>query len=183
MTPRAITRRTALRFTAAATAIAGVPLWARAQAAWPSKAIRFVVPFAPGGSSEIVARAAANEMQKILGQSVFVDNKPGAAGNVAMGEVARADDQHTIILGHIGTLAVNPYIFDKLPYDQKAFTPVTLLAKVPSLYVVRPDLPVKDLKEFLALARSKPARLRVPEDGEQHLCGPRAVPRHRATAD
>lgn len=159
MTPRAITRRTALHFTAAATAIAGVPRLARAQAAWPSKAIRFVVPFAPGGSSEIVARAAANEMQKILGQSVFVDNKPGAAGNVAMGEVARADDQHTIILGHIGTLAVNPYIFEKLPYEQKAFTPVTLLAKVPSLYVVRPDLPVKDLKEFLALARSKPGQL------------------------
>jgi tripartite-type tricarboxylate transporter receptor subunit TctC len=99
-------------------------------------------------------------MTKLLGQSVFVDNKPGAAGNVAMGEVARAEDQHTLILGHIGTLAVNPYIFDKLPYDPiQSFRPISLLAKVPSLYVVRPELPVKDLKEFVALARSKPGQL------------------------
>ena len=104
-----ITRRTALRLSAAATAIAGgLPLFARAQAAWPSKAIRLVVPFAPGGSSEIVARAAAVELTKILGQSVYVDNKPGAAGNVAMGEVARAEDEHTMILGHIGTLGGEP---------------------------------------------------------------------------
>lgn len=156
-----ITRRTALRLSAAATAIAGgLPLVARAQAAWPSKAIRLVVPFAPGGSSEIVARATAGELSKILGQSVFVDNKPGGAGNVAMSEVARVDDQHTIILGHIGTLAVNPFIFDKLPYDPaKAFTPVSLLSKVPSLYVVRPDLPVTNLKEFVALAKGRPGQL------------------------
>lgn len=136
------------------------PRAAWAQAAWPSKAVRFVVPFAPGGSSEIVARATAAELTKILGQSVFVDNKPGAAGNLAMGEVARAEDQHTVILGHIGTLAVNPYIFDKLPYDpNKTFRPVSLLSKVPSLYVVRPELPVQNLKEFVALAKSKPAQL------------------------
>ena len=134
------TRRDALRLGTAGAAIGLLPFAARAQAAWPTKAIRLVVPFAPGGSSEIVARAAAVEMTKLLGQSVFVDNKPGAAGNVAMSEVARADDQHTVILGHIGTLAVNPYIFDKLPYDaNKDFWPITLLAKVPSLYVVRPD--------------------------------------------
>lgn len=133
MTRHEFTRRAALKCSAAATTVGGLPLLARAQAGWPSKAVRFVVPFAAGGSSEIVARAAAGEMTKILGQSVFVDNKPGGAGNVAMVEVARADDQHTIILGHIGTLAVNPYIFDKLPYDTKALTPVSLLAKVPRL--------------------------------------------------
>jgi tripartite-type tricarboxylate transporter receptor subunit TctC len=122
--------------------------------------VRFVVPFAPGGSSEIVARTTAFELSKALGQSVYVENKPGGAGNVAMQEVARADDQHTIILGHIGTLAVNPYIFDKLPYDPvKDFKPVSLLAKVPSLYLVRPDLPVKDLKEFIAYAKKNPGRL------------------------
>ena len=133
---------------------------ARAQASWPTKAVRFVVPFAPGGSSEIVARTLAVELSKGLGQSVFVDNKPGAAGNIAMSEVAQSTDQHTLILGHIGTLAVNPYIFDKLPYDPvKDFKPVTLLAKVPSLYLVHPDLPVKNLKEFVALAKSKPGRL------------------------
>ena len=132
----------------------------RAQTAWPSKPIRFVVPFAPGGSSEIVARTTAVEMAKALGQSVYVDNKPGAAGNVAMQEVARSEDQHTIILGHIGTLAVNPYIFDRLPYDpNKDFRPVTLLAKVPSLYLVHPDLPVRDLREFVAHARRKPGQL------------------------
>ena len=127
---------------------------------WPSKPIRCVGPFAPGGSSEIVARSTAAELSKTIGQNVFVENKPGAAGNIAMQEVARADDQHTVILGHIGTLAVNPYIFDKLPYDPiKDFQPVSLLAKVPSLYVVHPDLPVKNLRELIALAKSKPGRL------------------------
>jgi tripartite-type tricarboxylate transporter receptor subunit TctC len=82
-----------------------------------SKPLRLVVPFAPGGSSEIVARAVAGEMAKTIGQNVFVDNKPGAAGNIAMQEVANSTDEHTLILGHIGTLAVNPYIFPKLPYD------------------------------------------------------------------
>jgi tripartite-type tricarboxylate transporter receptor subunit TctC len=136
------------------------PMASWAQAAWPSKPVRFVVPFAPGGSSEIVARTLAVELSEGLGQSVFVDNKPGAAGNIAMSEVAAATDQHTLILGHIGTLAVNPYIFDKLPYDPvKDFKPVTLLAKVPSLYLVHPDVPAKNLKEFIALAKSKPGRL------------------------
>jgi len=89
-----------------------------------------------------------------------VDNKPGAAGNIAMGEVARSDDQHTLILGHIGTLAVNPFIFDKLPYDaNKDFKPVSLLAKVPSLYVVHPDVPAKNLKEFIAYSKKNPAKL------------------------
>jgi len=77
-----------------------------------------------------------------------------------MQEVARADDQHTVVLGHIGTLAVNPYIFDKLPYDpNKDFRPISLLAKVPSLYLVRPDLPVANLKELIAYARKNPGKL------------------------
>jgi tripartite-type tricarboxylate transporter receptor subunit TctC len=139
--------------------LSGLPMLARS-ANWPSKPLRFVVPFAPGGSSEIVARAVAGEMAKMLGQNVFVDNKPGGAGNIAMQEVANSSDEHTLILGHIGTLAVNPYIFPKLPYDPiKDFTPVTLLSKVPSLYVVHPDLPVKNLKEFVAYAKSKPGQL------------------------
>ena len=142
-----------------ALASAGLAMPAPAQA-WPSKAIRLVVPFAPGGSSEIVARTTAVELGKALGQSVYVDNKPGGAGNVAMQEVARAEDQHTLILGHIGTLAVNPYIFDKLPYDPvKDFRPISLLAKVPSLYLVRPELPVNNLKELIAYAKKNPGRL------------------------
>jgi len=158
-TPPPATRRDALRG-ALAVALAGAWPAVRAQAAWPSRPIRFVVPFAPGGSSEIVARSTAVELSKLLGQSVFVDNKPGGAGNVAMAEVARAEDQHTLILGHIGTLAVNPFIFDKLPYDPvKDFRPVSLLAKVPSLYVVHPDLPAKNLKEFIALAKARPGQM------------------------
>ena len=99
-------------------------------------------------------------MSKTIGQSVFVENKPGGAGNIAMQEVANATDEHTLILGHIGTLAVNQYIFAKLPYDpNKDFTPITLISKVPSLYVVHPDLPVKNLKEFVAYAKANPAQL------------------------
>jgi tripartite-type tricarboxylate transporter receptor subunit TctC len=144
---------------AGAAALAATPLLSRAQGAWPSKPLRLVVPFAPGGSSEIVARAVAGEMAKTIGQNVFVDNKPGAAGNIAMQEVANSTDEHTLILGHIGTLAVNPYIFPKLSWDARDFVPVTLLSKVPSLYVVHPDLPVKNLKEFVAYAKSKPGQL------------------------
>ncbi len=160
MHPTSAQRRTFLQ---QATGLALGGLTARqafGQAAWPSKAIRFVVPFAPGGSSDIVARSTAVELTKLLGQSVFVDNKPGAAGNIAMGEVARAEDQHTLILGHIGTLAVNPYMFDKLNYDaNKDFQPISLLAKVPSLYVVHPSVPANNLKEFIALVKSKPGKM------------------------
>ena len=131
-----------------------------AQPAWPSKPLRLVVPFAPGGSSEIVARAVAAEMAKTIGQNVFVDNKPGAAGNIAMQEVANSTDDHTLVLGHIGTLAVNPFIFAKLPYDvERDFSAISLIAKVPSLYVVNTDLPVKNLTEFIAYVKSKPGQL------------------------
>jgi tripartite-type tricarboxylate transporter receptor subunit TctC len=157
--PHAFTRRQWLA-SASAAALAGTPLLGRAQADWPTKPLRLVVPFAPGGSSEIVARAVAGEMARTIGQNVFVDNKPGAAGNIAMQEVANSTDGHTLILGHIGTLAVNPYIFPKLPYDvARDFVPVTLVSKVPSLYVVHPDLPVKNMKEFVAYAKSKPGQL------------------------
>ena len=146
---------------AGSAAVAGLALpQVQAQANWPVKPLRLIVPFASGGSSEIVARAIAGEMAKSIGQNVFVDNKPGAAGNIAMQEVAGSTDEHTLVLGHIGTLAVNPYIFSKLPYDpNKDFTPITLVSKVPSLYVVHPDLPVKNLKEFLAYAKSNPGKL------------------------
>jgi tripartite-type tricarboxylate transporter receptor subunit TctC len=160
MHPKQYNRREAIRAASAAGSLLALPAFSQAQAAWPSKPLRLVVPFAPGGSSEIVARAVAGEMSKTFAQSVFVDNKPGAAGNIAMQEVANSGDEHTFILGHIGTLAVNPYIFNKLPYDAaKDFAPLTLVSKVPSLYVVHPDLPVKDLKEFIAYAKSKPGQL------------------------
>ena len=152
------TRRQWLTHTAA-TSLALSPLGAWSEA-WPTKPLRFVVPFAPGGSSEIVARALAGEMAKTIGQNVFVENRPGGAGNIAMQEVANATDEHTLILGHIGTLAVNPFIFSRLNYDPiKDFVPVTLLSKVPSLYVVHPDLPIKNLKDFVAYAKARPGQL------------------------
>ncbi len=134
---------------------------AMAQAAWPSKAIRFVVPFAPGGTSEIVARSVAAELSKQLGQSVYVENKPGGAGTVAMQEVAKsAADGHTIILGHVGTLAVNPYMLKNQTYDvNKDFIPVTLLAKVPNVFVIHPDVPAKNFQEFVAYAKKNPGQL------------------------
>ena len=153
-----VNRRHALKVGSALAAACALP--ARAQTAWPSKPIRLLVPFAPGGSSEIVARSAASELSKSLGQTVFVENKPGASGNIAMQECAQSTDGHTLILGHIGTFAVNPFIFDKLPFDtNKDFRPISLLAKVPSLYVVNSDVPAQNLKQFIALAKSKPGQL------------------------
>ena len=139
-----------------------VPAAAQAQTpAWPTKAIRFVVPFAPGGTSEVVARSVAAELTKQLGQSVYVENKPGGAGVTAMQEVARAvPDGHTIILTHVGTLAVNPYMLSNQPYDvNKDFVPVTLLAKVPNVFVIHPDVPAKNFKEFIAYAKANPGKL------------------------
>ena len=132
-----------------------------AQTAWPRQSIRFVVPFAPGGTSEIVARTVAHELTKQLGQTVFVDNKGGGAGIPAMSDVARSTpDGHTIILGHVGSLAVNPIIFPNQPFDvNKDFVPVTLLAKVPNLFVIHPDVPAKDFKEFVAYVKKNPGKL------------------------
>jgi tripartite-type tricarboxylate transporter receptor subunit TctC len=128
---------------------------------FPVKPIRLVVPFAPGGSSSIVARAVAAEMEKGLGQPIVVDNKPGGGGNVAMLEVAKADpDGYTLIIGHVGSLAMNPFMYDKLPYDvDRDFAPISLLAIVPAIFVVHESVPAKDLREFVALAKKEPGKL------------------------
>jgi tripartite-type tricarboxylate transporter receptor subunit TctC len=128
---------------------------------YPSKPIRLVVPFAPGGSSTLVARFIAEEMQKGLGQQIIIENKPGGGGNIAMQEVARADpDGYTLIIGHVGSLAMNPYMYAKLPYDvDRDFAAISLLAKVPAIFVVHVDVPAKDLREFVALAKKNPGQL------------------------
>lgn len=128
---------------------------------WPSKPIRFVVPFAPGGTSEIVARSVAAELTKQLGVSVFVENKPGGAGVTAMSDVAKAPpDGYTMVLSHVGTMAVNPYMLNHQPYDvNRDFAPVTLLAKVPNVFVIHPDVPAKDFNEFVAYVKSRPGQL------------------------
>ncbi len=132
------------------------------QAAYPEKSIRLVVPFATGGTSEIIARSVANALTNQLGQTVFVENKPGGAGNIAMEEVKRATpDGYTLILGHVGTLAVNPALFGKkLPYDpNKDFVPVTLIAKVPNVIAVSKDSPYKKLGDLVADAKKILAKL------------------------
>jgi len=128
---------------------------------YPSQTIRIVVPFAPGGTSEIVARSVAHELTNSLGVSVIVDNRAGGAGTIAMSEVAKAaPDGYTLILGHVGTLAVNPYAMERQPYDvNKDFVPIALLAKVPNIFVLNADVPAKDFKEFVALAKKNPGKL------------------------
>ena len=154
-----LNRRQVLAFSGAAALVAAPSVFA--QSAWPSRPVRFVVPFAPGGTSEIVARSVAAELTKQLGQSVFVENKPGGAGVTAMGEVAKAaPDGHTIILGHVGTLAVNPYMLKNQPYDvNRDFIPVTLLAKVPNVFVIHPDVPAKNFREFVDYVKKHPGEL------------------------
>lgn len=154
-----LNRRQLMALSAGA-ALGGAQL-VRAQAPWPAKPIRFVVPFAPGGTSEIVARTVANELTRQLGQTVYVENKPGGAGVTAMSEVARAaPDGYTLILGHVGTLAVNPYMLKSQPYDvNRDFVPVTLLAKVPNVFVIHPDVPARNFQEFVAYVKQHPGQL------------------------
>jgi tripartite-type tricarboxylate transporter receptor subunit TctC len=155
-----LTLRQSLSSACAAIAIVTAPI-ALAQTPWPSKPIRIVVPFAPGGTSEVVARSVATELTKQLGVSVFVENKPGGAGVIAMQEVAKAaPDGYTLILTHVGTLAVNPYMLANQPYDvNKDFAPVTLLAKVPNIFAIHPDVPAKNLVEFVAYVKKNPGKL------------------------
>lgn len=158
-----LTTATAFASSLALPAVAQTPLVGN----WPAKSIRFVTPFAPGGTSEIVARSVAVELTKQLGVSVYVENKGGGGGVPAMQDVARAvPDGHTLILGHVGSLAVNPFIYPDSGYDvNKDFTPVTLLAKVPNLFVIHPDVPAKNLIEFVAYARKNPGKLNYASAG------------------
>jgi tripartite-type tricarboxylate transporter receptor subunit TctC len=147
-----------LKFIALILAAFAVPCAAQT---YPTKPIRLVVPFAPGGSSTIVARSVATEMEKALGQSIIIENKGGGGGNPAMQEVARADpDGYTLLITHIGSLALNPYLYSKLPFDvNRDFVHVSLLAKVPNIFVVHADVPANNLREFVALAKAKPGAL------------------------
>jgi tripartite-type tricarboxylate transporter receptor subunit TctC len=160
-----MTRRAWLA-SAGAALLATQHLGARAQAVFPARPIRFVVPFVPGGTSDIVARTVANELSRVLGPTV-IDNKAGGGGVPAMLEVARAPaDGHTVILSHVGSMAVNPYIYPNPGYDvNRDFTPVTLLAKVPSLFVIHPDVPARDFTEFVAHVKRNPGKLNYASAG------------------
>ena len=137
-----------------------------AQAALP-RTIRLVVPFPPGGSTDLLARAIGARLATQTGSTVVIDNKGGAAGSVGAGEVARtAPDGATIMMGHIGTLAINPSIYPKLPYDPiKSFAPLALVARVPNVLVVNEKSPSTDLKGFVARAKAQPGRLNYSSGG------------------
>ena len=143
------------------TAVATLACSVAAAQSYPTKPIRFIAPFPPGGSTDFLARIVALKMSESMGQQVVVENRGGAGGTIGVELAARAaPDGYTIVMGHIGTFGVNPTLYPKLPYDAiKDFAPITLLAMVPNGMVVHPALPVRTVKDFLAIARAKPKAL------------------------
>jgi tripartite-type tricarboxylate transporter receptor subunit TctC len=158
-------RRCALRFTAALLALAAGG--ARAASDWPVRPVRLVVPFPPGGSTDILGRSIAQKLQEALGQPFIVENKPGAGGSIGATEVARAvPDGYKLLMGHIGTLAINPSLYPDLAYDPvRSFAPVALIARVPNVLVVNPAVPARDVQQLIALAKAKPGALRYASGG------------------
>ena len=128
---------------------------------YPQKPIRMIVPFTPGGSTDILARSIGQELSKAWGQSVIIENIAGAGGSIGADKAAKAPaDGYTLLMGHIGTLAVNPSLYPKLPYNPiKDFAPVAWVARVPNVLVVNPNVPAKSVQELVALAKSKPGQL------------------------
>ena len=143
---------------------------------WPSKPIKYVVPFAPGGSTDILGRTISEKLSVALGQPVVVDNKPGAGGGLGADFVAKAaPDGYTIMGGTISTHAINASLYSNLPYDPvKDFVAVTLLARVPNMLVVNPDVPAKTVAELIALMKANPGKYTFASAGNgtsQHLSG------------
>ena len=144
--------------------------------AWPSKPIRIIVPFAPGGPADLLPRLIGPKLTEAWGQPVVVENKPGAGGNIGMDALAKAaPDGYTLVIGPNGNLVVNPHLDPNLPYDVfRDFTPVTLLASFSNVLVVNPEVPAKTVPELIALAKAKPGALSYgsPGTGSQaHLGG------------
>jgi tripartite-type tricarboxylate transporter receptor subunit TctC len=155
---------------------------ARAQgaASWPTKPVRIVVPFAAGGTTDILARAMAPELQKAFGQPFVVDNKGGAGGNLGATEVAKAaPDGYTILMGTVGTHAINASLYPKMPFDHvKDFVPIVLVAGVPNVVVVNPAnaqrYGINSVQDLARAARSNPGRLNMASSGNGtsiHLAG------------
>ena len=143
---------------------------------WPAKPIRWIVPFAPGGTTDILARTISDKLTIALGKPVIVENNPGAGGGVGAVQTAKAaPDGYTIMGGTISTHAINASLYKTLPYDPvKDFTPITLIARVPNLLVVNPDVPAKNVKELIALMKGNPSKYTFASSGNgtsQHLSG------------
>ena len=143
---------------------------------YPSKPVRLVVPFPPGGPADSVARVLAQKLADVLGQAVVVDNRAGATGTIGAGVVARSPpDGYTLLLGTSNELAMSPGLYDKLPYDPaRDFTPLTNVINFPNILVVHPHLPAKKVADVVALARAQPGQLSFATSGigsTNHLTG------------
>ncbi|MFM7531162.1 MAG: Bug family tripartite tricarboxylate transporter substrate binding protein [Rubrivivax sp.] len=142
-----------------------------AQGAWPNRSVRIVVPFAAAGTTDILARALAPELQRAFGQPFVVDNKPGAGGNTGAAEVAKsAPDGYTLLMGTVGTHAINPSLYEKMPYDAKRdFVPITLMAGVPNVLVLNPAMAqrygINSVADLTRVARANPGKLNVASSG------------------
>src|SRR4051812_40917801 len=150
--------------------------FAYAQSSYPTKPVRLVVPFPAGGTTDIIARATAQKLSEAWGQQVIVDNRPGAAGNIGAELVAKAaPDGYTLLMGTVGTHAINPSLYAKMPYDHvKDFTPVILVAGVPNVLVVNPAVPAQSVAELIAYAKANPGKLNFASSGSGtsiHLSG------------
>ena len=134
---------------------------------FPAKPVRVVVPFPPGAATDILARLLGQKLGELWGQSVVIDNKPGAGSIVGAQNVASAPaDGYSVFMGHIGTHGANPALYAKLPYDPvKDFAPVTLLVSIPNLLAVHPSVPVNNAAELIALAKAQPGKLNVGSPG------------------
>ena len=168
-------RRTLLAALAASLAAALAPV-AFAQPAYPTKPIRIVVPFPPGGTTDILARAAAQKMTEAWKEQAVVDNRPGAGGNIGAELVAKAPaDGYTLLMGTVGTHAINASLYAKMPYDHvKDFAPVILVAAVPNVLVVHPSVPATTVAELIAYAKANPGKLNFASSGSGtsiHLAG------------
>jgi len=159
----------------AALALSMVSTLAVAQA-WPSKPIKYIVPFAPGGTTDILGRTIADKLSLALGQPVVIENKPGAGGGLGAELVAKAaPDGYTIMGGTISTHAINASLYKDLPYDPvKNFVPITLIARVPNMLVINPNVPAKNVQELVALLKANPGKYTFASSGNgtsQHLSG------------
>jgi tripartite-type tricarboxylate transporter receptor subunit TctC len=137
--------------------VAGLPLPARSQSAYPARPVRIVVPFSPGGTTDVLARLMGQRLQELLGQPFPVENRAGANGNIGTDLVAKsAPDGYTLAMGFDGTMAINPHMYAKLPFHpQKDLQAVASVAQMPLIFVVQSSLPVRSMTEFLAWARQK----------------------------
>jgi tripartite-type tricarboxylate transporter receptor subunit TctC len=151
----------------AALVVAGLPSRAVAADAYPSKAIRMVVPFPAGGTTDILGRIAGQKITEALGQQVIIDNRGGAGGNIGTELVAKSPpDGYTLLTDPGSTLTINPHAYSRLGFDPvKDFAPITILAEVPNILEVHPSMPVKNVKELIALAKSKPGQINYASTG------------------